>query len=217
MLFDPTIIALAQQCSPNVEAHSMATLVHTESSNNPFNIGVVGATLAVAPKTKEEAIQTATTLLKSGANFSVGLGQLNIHNLEPLGISLADAFDPCTNLRGAATILTACYTRAVAESGEGQPALQKAYSCYYSNNFNRGFESDGGTKGSYVLRIAKNNEKLLQVPGIEFKPEDVPVREKATDQQPALPKTSTKALEDLSVPKEQQAESWDVMKDFTQP
>lgn len=216
MFFDPAIIALAQQCSPNVDAHTMAVLVQTESSGNPFNIGIVGSSLAVPPKSKTEAVTVAQSLIDSGANISVGLGQINMHNWQALGLTLDSAFDSCANLKGAGSILTNCYTRAVEESGEGQGALQQALSCYYSNNFTRGFVNEGGKKGSYVFRIAKNNEKLLNVPRIEFKPEDVPEKGNTVPSEPAAPKPAIHALENLSIPTEEKTESWDVFKDFSQ-
>ncbi|MBI6621562.1 lytic transglycosylase domain-containing protein [Pseudomonas corrugata] len=219
MFFDPAIIALAQQCAPSVNEQSMAVLVKTESSYNPFAIGIVGTALAVQPTSKAAALETASALIRDGANISVGLAQINMNNFKGLGLTLDTAFDSCANLKAASQILSSCYTRAVAASGEGQVALQQAFSCYYSNNFKKGFEKEGDKKNSYVGQIALNNQKLLNVPRIEFTPEDVQqtAGTTAAPDKPVMPKPSVRAsaLEDLSIPKEKQAESWDVMNEFT--
>lgn len=216
MLFDPAIIALTEQCAPDVHARTMATLVQTESSNNPLAIGVVGMTLAEQPKTKAEAITTATALLKGGATIAVGLSQINTRNLESLGLTLDAAFDSCPNLKGGAQILQGCYQRAVNEFGEGQPALQAALSCYYSNNFSTGLKDEGKGKGSYVERIAKNHDKLIKVPEIQFSAQDVKEAQqnKADISKPVAP---VQALEELAAPATSKAASWDVMEDFAKP
>lgn len=126
----------------------MQHVVHVESSRNPYAIGVVGARLARQPKNLQEAIATAQKLEQNGYNFSLGLAQVNRHNLKKYGIlSYEAAFDPCTNLRAGSQILRECYNRSGANWG-------KSFSCYYSGNFTTGF------KHGYVKKIfsAINNK-----------------------------------------------------------
>jgi type IV secretion system protein VirB1 len=65
--------------------------------------------------------------------------QVNSRNLATLGVTVEQVFDPCTNIRSGATILTANYAQAVRTRGEGQPALKAALSAYNTGDFYRGF------------------------------------------------------------------------------
>lgn len=220
MLLPAVIFTLAQQCSPEVDPNTMAALVASESSGNPFAIGVVDMRLAKQPTSLQEAIDTAKTLLEKGANISVGLGQINHKNFDAYGLTIESAFDACTNLGASSKILSSCYTRASAQQGEGQDALKAAFSCYYSNNFTRGFVAEGNNQPSYVKRIAVNNAKLKNVPEIQFTANDIKeVPQKQTESN--LANTEIKALEDVSNTSgidskdaETKRASWDVLNDF---
>lgn len=111
----------------------MRHVVQVESSFNPYAIGVVGARLVRQPRNLEEAVATAAKLERDGFNFSVGLAQINRYNLAAQGLdSYERAFDACPNLAAGARILAGCRERAGGDWG-------KAFSCYYSGNFERGF------------------------------------------------------------------------------
>lgn len=146
---------LAQQCAPAVEPTTLQALVRTESSFNPYAIGVVGGHLTRQPRNRQEAIATAKALNAQGVNFSMGLGQINKANLARYGLTYETVFDMCANLRAGAGILSNCYRSAAESMGAGERALGAAISCYYSGNFTRGYatESDGT---SYVQRVAAN-------------------------------------------------------------
>lgn len=117
-----------------VPAEVMHHVVRVESSYNPFAIGVVGGRLARQPRTLEEALSTSRMLERDGYNFSLGLAQVNRHNLRHYGLdSHEKAFDICPNLRAGAQILSECHTRAGGDWG-------KAFSCYYSGNFVTGYQ-----------------------------------------------------------------------------
>lgn len=146
-------IDLSQQCAPSVAHETMAALVSVESSFNPYAIGVVGGKLVRQPRNSEEAIKTAIELEKQGWNFSLGLAQVNLHNLSKYDIDYAGAFTPCTNLRVGAEILSECFSRASKITGNEQSALQAAFSCYYSGNFSRGFRPDHEGQISYVDKV----------------------------------------------------------------
>jgi type IV secretion system protein VirB1 len=154
--------ALAQQCAPNIHPTTLQAVVRTESGLNPFAIGVVGGRLARQPKNSVEAIATARALEAAGWNYSMGLAQVNRANLVRYGLDTRSVFDPCANLRAGAAILADCYARAANRNGAGQAALQPtlqatlqaAVSCYYSGNFQRGFQPEGRT--SYVQRVLAN-------------------------------------------------------------
>ena len=116
-----------------VPAEVMHHVVRVESSYNPFAIGVVGGRLARQPRSLPEAVATMRMLEREDYNYSVGLAQVNRYNLAKQGLASPEqAFDICPNLRAGARILAECYGRAGRDWG-------KAFSCYYSGNFETGF------------------------------------------------------------------------------
>jgi len=145
-------LALALSCAPQVDAGTAQALVAVESGFNPYAIGVVGGALIRQPRTQAEAISTAKSLQAEGWNFSVGLAQINVRNLESLGLTVESSFDPCASLTAMQTVLADCYDRASSQvanaAARSQAALRQALSCYYSGNFVTGFEH------GYVHRVA---------------------------------------------------------------
>lgn len=146
------LAVLANQCAPEVAPQVLERLMKVESSFNPYAIGVVGGRLARQPRHKEEAIATAQYLEQAGWNFSLGLGQVNRHNLDKYGLDYETVFDPCHNARAAAGIFNECLRRASVKFSPQQAELA-AFSCYYSGNFRRGFLPEGQAQTSYVDRI----------------------------------------------------------------
>lgn len=140
------LVALAQQCAPQVDADTMHRIVQVESGRNPYAIGVVAGRLSRQPRSHDEAVATARWLQANGYNFSVGLAQVNQSNFRRYELTLESAFSPCTNLRAGAAILKECFERARAGRSD-QAALQAAFSCYYSGNFRTGFDH------GYVTRV----------------------------------------------------------------
>lgn len=115
-----------------VPADVMHHVVTVESSYNPYAIGVVGGRLQRQPRSLAEALATVRMLERRGYNFSVGLAQVNRHNLDRQGLtSYERAFDRCANLQAGSRILAECQRRA--------NDWGKAFSCYYSGNFTTGF------------------------------------------------------------------------------
>jgi len=132
-------LAMAQHCAPSVHPTTMSAVARVESGFNPYAIGVVGGRLVRQPTGRDEAIATAKALEQQGYNFSLGVSQVNRHNLARYGLDYGTAFDGCLNLGAGAAILSDCYTRATRVLKTEQGALQAALSCYYSGNFTTGF------------------------------------------------------------------------------
>lgn len=159
---------LARTCASSVHENTMQALVRVESNFNPYAIGVVNGAVK-QPRTLDQAIDTAKSLFDDGKNFSLGLAQINIHNLEKYGLTFESVFNPCDNLKAASAILSDCYNRA---DGNEQEALQKAFSCYYSGNFKTGFTEDLKGLPSYVDRIKEaslqnTDEATIQIPKLD--------------------------------------------------
>lgn len=147
-----TLLALLLTCAPLVDPGTARALVAAESGLNPHAIGVVGGTLERQPRNQREALATARALHEAGWNFSVGLAQINVRNLQRLQLTLDTAFEPCPNLAAMQAVLGECFLRTAGagqrEAVAEQRALRQALSCYYSGNFTTGFEH------GYVRRVA---------------------------------------------------------------
>ncbi|WP_417522314.1 lytic transglycosylase domain-containing protein [Marinobacter sp.] len=177
------VMALSQQCAPSVHPTTMAYIVRHESANNPFAIGINdGPRLSVQPSDKATAVALAEELLADGRSFDSGYGQIHSGNLPGLGLSIADLFDPCENLRAAAVILSGCFERASAANGissnlrdSDQTALLAALSCYNTNSLTRGFDNGYVGKVTGQVDVAYAVPELLpsntqQAPPVRLQP-----------------------------------------------
>lgn len=147
------LMALAQQCAPYVAPETVVAVARVESSFNPYAIGVVGGALKRQPTNLADALAAVRELERQGRNFSLGMVQVNRHNLPKYGLTYEKAFDTCQNLRVGGKILQECYARALPAHGDEQQALRAAFSCYYSGNFIRGFRPDRAGEPSYVQKV----------------------------------------------------------------
>lgn len=152
-----TFLSLVLACAPLVDPGTARAIVAVESAFNPHAIGVVAGSLQRQPRNIEEALATFQELRAKGRNFSVGLAQINIHNLDRFGMSAADGFDACKNLQAMQLILGECFERAGSRD-ESQASLRRALSCYYSGNFTTGF------RHGYVSRVVSNAQKTARAP-----------------------------------------------------
>ena len=152
------VLALAQRCAPSVAPETMLSIVQVESRFDPLAINVNGAADPPPARTKEEAIRTAEGLIRSGRSVDLGLGQINSKNLDWLGMSVADTFEPCRNLAGAAKVLEAGYLSAVRVAPQ-QQALRMAFSAYNTGDHRRGFAN------GYVARVEKAASQVVPALG----------------------------------------------------
>lgn len=167
MLTTSAFLALAMQCAPSIHPATLTPIVKTESSFNPYAIGVVGRVLPRQPQSLDEAVLVVKQLVEEGANFSIGLGQINRQHFD---VSRPEpVFEPCTNLRMAAAVLEQCYAVASTKEPNRQAALHKAISCYYSGNLKRGFKAEAAFSGSsHVQRVLANaGGTTVTVPALE--------------------------------------------------
>ena len=149
---------IARQCAPDVHLNTMQSIVHVESSFNPYAIGVVNGHLVRQPTNKAEAIATVKVLENSGFNYSMGLAQVNKYNLGKYGLDLDTVFEPCANVHAGGEILKDCFKRASDKKANQQEALRDAISCYYSGNFTTGY------KAGYVMKVVSaSGAKPIQV------------------------------------------------------
>lgn len=194
MLSTAAIVGLAVQCAVSVHPDTVKDVARTESSFNPFAIGVVGGE-PLYPSSVEDAIKHVNRLKANGKNYSVGLMQINQSNFSRYGVTARQLFDPCTNLSVFEKIITDCYERG--------GTLKRALSCYYSGNFTTGQKPERDfAQTTYVQRIGYNQS------GDKY----------------AVPGTHEDMEKDQNVPPVQQQsgappvyESWDVLREYPRP
>jgi type IV secretion system protein VirB1 len=149
------VLALASQCAPAVAPETLLSVVRVESGFDPFVIGVNRPTPArIHPKSMSQAVTAARRLIASGADIDLGLGQINSANLAPLGLSIADAFDPCRNPQAAGAVLQQAYQSQSPTPGREQAALRSALSIYNTGRNDRGFRNGYVAKVSAAARLA---------------------------------------------------------------
>lgn len=142
------ILSLSQACAPQVAPQTLAAIAYAESRFNPIAIGVNrGPRPARQPRDAAEAAKVARELLLRGANLDLGVAQINSDNLDWLGLSVEDAFDPCRNLAAAGVVLSAGYH--AAPGADRQAALRVALSRYNTGHPERGF------RNGYVARVER--------------------------------------------------------------
>lgn len=172
-----TVLALAQACAPSVAPMTLASVLRVESGFDPLVIGINTPRHArLTPKSLAEATATAERLIAAGDNIDLGLGQINSRNLAWLGLSAADAFDPCRNLAASAQVIAAGYDRAGPRPGAEQAALRTALSYYNTGDAQRGFRNGYVTKvtaaaGRIVPALQPNNS---QTPTVAPEPAPLP-------------------------------------------
>lgn len=141
------LMALVVACAPFVAPNTMMSIIHVESAGNPWAIGVNSGQRFRRASNYDEAVNEAKRLIAAGANIDMGLSQLNSKTMRGLGLTVEQAFDPCTNVYAGATVLTRNYVNAAKNIGNDQAALQAALSAYNTGNFRNGF------KNGYVKKV----------------------------------------------------------------
>ena len=135
------IAAALLACAANVAPITLQAVIEVESGGNPLALHVNGIEAQRVAADVAQAVQLAESYIARGYSVDLGLMQVNSRNLQALGVSVLQAFDPCTNISAGATILSADYANASRLRGPGQAALQAALSAYNTGDFYRGFEN----------------------------------------------------------------------------
>lgn len=157
------LLPLILTCASSIHVETMYPLIKTESAFNPYAIAIVRDTpLSKQPRTKEEAEQVIDELEAKGANFSVGLGQINKVNFKRFNLTAKQLLDPCTNLQISEKILNECYERSPGAK------IGQALSCYYSGNFRTGYTNDIAGLPTYVERVINNYKPESEISSIKI-------------------------------------------------
>ncbi len=156
MIVGLTLFAqLAASCAPHVAVETLAAVARTESGFDALTLHDNTTGRSYHPATSGDAIALAVelaTIARHSVDF--GLMQINSANLPRLGLTLADAFDPCRNLAAADQVLVAGYA-APAPGADTQPAVQQALSRYNTGDPARGLAN------GYVGRVQASAELVV--------------------------------------------------------
>ncbi|EHD22128.1 Lytic transglycosylase catalytic [Brenneria sp. EniD312] len=156
MLSTTAFLAAAMQCAASVHPATALDVARVESGFHPYAIAEIvpkprrspggHGVISHYPADKADAVGIASRLAAQGRRYSVGLMQITSSNFRRYGVTARELFDPCVNLSVFERILTNCYRRG--------GSLQRALSCYYSGDFNRGQRPEAAfNRTSYVQRI----------------------------------------------------------------
>ena len=153
MIYDvPAILALAQRCAPEIATEAVVPLVLTESGGDPLRINVNRGP-RVRARSTAEAAAIVRRYASAGYTVDVGLAQINSSNFARLGVSSEQAFEPCTNLRLASTVLQQGYGLA-SRFYSGLDAISATYSLYNTGTLTRGIRDGyGGRVWSAATRL----------------------------------------------------------------
>lgn len=168
-------IALAASCGPWVHVDTLAAIARAESDFDSVAIHDNTGQRRYRPRSRGEAIALATELIAQRHSVDLGLMQINSANFPALGLTLADAFDPCKSIAAGARVLLDGWRPIAGEAA--QLALLRALSHYNTGSPQRGFAN------GYVRRVQTSAEAV--VPAIRLAGAGEPVRQQVLE--PAAP------------------------------
>ena len=119
---DPTaFLALVERCTPDAPAQPLAAIVREASGFEPLAIRADGdRPVALQGTSRADAIELATEFVIAGYRVRVGLAQIDTRDLDALGLTLADGFDPCINIQAAVQLVAADPARLMAPGSSGE-------------------------------------------------------------------------------------------------
>lgn len=125
------VLALAAQpecgAGSGVAANDIAAIAQVESGLNPLAIHVNGENRTIQPDSVSGAIRTASNLINSGRSIDLGLMQINSANLARHRLSIAMAFDACSNMRAGAEHFADDMRAALSRYNTGHMAIINGY------------------------------------------------------------------------------------------
>lgn len=114
--------ALASKCAIGVSAEVLRSVASKESHFEPLALHDNTRKITRIAGDAKAAAVLAEKWIAAGDSVDVGLMQINAPNLAPLGLTVAQAFDPCFSLAAGAAVLRAAYNKG-ASAAEQQAAL----------------------------------------------------------------------------------------------
>lgn len=113
-------LQLATACGQPSPPQMLAGIAKQESGFQPYAIHDDTTSRSLYPESADAAVAAASALIAAGHNVGLGLMQVEQFNLPKLGMTVADAFDPCRNIRAGAEILRRNYRVALSMYNTGR-------------------------------------------------------------------------------------------------
>ncbi len=172
MIYDvPSITTLAQQCAPEIATEAFVPIVVTESGGDSLQINV-----NKGPRVRAGSVAEGAAIVRryiaAGYSVDVGLAQINSANFARLGVTVEQAFDPCTNLHLASAVLQQSYSLA-SRYYSGLDAISATYSLYNTGTLTRGF------RNGYVGRVWTAATTIGSIQTAPAPPVSIPVSTQA--------------------------------------
>jgi type IV secretion system protein VirB1 len=159
---------LASRCAPAMPGETLEAVARTESGLDPLVLHDNTTGQHEKAGSLGAAVAEADEWVGHGNSVDIGLMQVNSANLAPLGMTVADALDPCISLAGGAAVLRAAYGDGNTQA-EQQVALLMALSRY-----NTGTPFKGIVNG-YVRTVLENVGKVAEARPIPLSPGQTPI------------------------------------------
>jgi len=99
----PAALSIALQCAPSVDPHMLIGIGQHESG---LETEILHDNSTGKVQRGPGVIEVASQLIAAGHSVDLGLMQINSRNLGLLGLGLADAFDACRSIAGAARLMS---------------------------------------------------------------------------------------------------------------
>jgi type IV secretion system protein VirB1 len=160
--------ALAKECAAGVSADVLRSVASKESHFEPFALHNNTRKLTRLADNGKAAASLAEKWIAAGDSVDVGLMQINAPNLAPLGLTVAQAFDPCSSLAAGAAVLRAAYSKG-ASAAEQQAALLIMLSRY-----NTGRPLNGLVNGyvGEIIAAGSSDSAPKPVPAVAMQPQE---------------------------------------------
>ena len=121
--------SLVQRCAPHVAPRTALAIISVESSGVWYAVNDNDRT-APAFASSEDAIEYAERRVAEGGSIDLGLSQLNSSHLREFGVTVREAFEPCTNVALGMTVLQSAWAAAQSRFGNTREALYRAFEAY---------------------------------------------------------------------------------------
>ncbi len=95
-------LAISLQCAPSVDPHMLVGIGQHESG---LETDILHDNMTGKVQRGAGVADAAAQLIAAGHSVDLGLMQINSRNLSLLGLSLADTFDSCRSVAGAARLI----------------------------------------------------------------------------------------------------------------
>lgn len=109
----------------------------------------------------DEAVLVSEKMVDEGYTVDVGLMGINSRNIERFGLTIREAFDPCTNINIGEQILFENINHAQTKGHDGHHAIRVALSMYNTGSVHRGFNN------GYVEKVWGNYTASTSIEALE--------------------------------------------------